>query len=46
MSKGAATIVLDRDGVINKDLGTYCYKSKDFEPIEGSTNFRTREKSL
>lgn len=27
---------LDRDGVINKDLGTYCYKSKDFEPIEGS----------
>lgn len=29
-------IGLDRDGVINKDLGTYCYRSKDFEPIEGS----------
>ena len=27
---------LDRDGVINKDLGTYCYKIKDFEPIPGS----------
>lgn len=27
---------LDRDGVINEDLGTYCYRSKDFKPIEGS----------
>lgn len=27
---------LDRDGVINKDLGTYCFKKEDFEPIEGS----------
>ena len=29
-------IGLDRDGVINEDLGTYCWKSKDFKPIEGS----------
>lgn len=29
-------IGLDRDGVINKDLGTYCYKVEDFEPIKGS----------
>lgn len=29
-------IGLDRDGVINKDLMNYCYKIKDFEPIEGS----------
>lgn len=27
---------LDRDGVINRDLGTYCYKVEDFEAIEGS----------
>lgn len=27
---------LDRDGVINEDLGTYCWKIKDFKPIEGS----------
>jgi len=27
---------LDRDGVINKDLGTYCYRPEDFEEIEGS----------
>jgi D-glycero-D-manno-heptose 1,7-bisphosphate phosphatase len=29
-------IGLDRDGVLNKDLGTYCYKVEDFEPIPGS----------
>jgi D-glycero-D-manno-heptose 1,7-bisphosphate phosphatase len=29
-------IGLDRDGVINKDIGTYVTDSKDFEPIEGS----------
>jgi D-glycero-D-manno-heptose 1,7-bisphosphate phosphatase len=29
-------IGLDRDGVLNKDLGTYCYKIEDFEPIPGS----------
>ncbi len=29
-------IGLDRDGVINKDLGTYVTDLKDFEPIEGS----------
>ena len=27
---------LDRDGVINEDIGTYCYRSKDFKPIDGS----------
>jgi D-glycero-D-manno-heptose 1,7-bisphosphate phosphatase len=27
---------LDRDGVINRDLGTYCYKIEDFDPIPGS----------
>ena len=27
---------LDRDGVINRDLGTYCYKVTDFDPIPGS----------
>jgi len=27
---------LDRDGVINRDLGTYCWKKQDFEPILGS----------
>lgn len=27
---------LDRDGVINRDLGTYCYKPEDFDPIPGS----------
>jgi D-glycero-D-manno-heptose 1,7-bisphosphate phosphatase len=29
-------IGLDRDGVINRDLGTYCYKAEDFDPIPGS----------
>lgn len=27
---------LDRDGVINRDLGTYCWKGVDFDPIPGS----------
>jgi D-glycero-D-manno-heptose 1,7-bisphosphate phosphatase len=27
---------LDRDGVINRDLGTYCFKIEDFDPIPGS----------
>ncbi len=27
---------LDRDGVINRDLGTYCYRIEDFDPIPGS----------
>ena len=27
---------LDRDGVINRDLGTYCWKTEDFDPIPGS----------
>jgi D-glycero-D-manno-heptose 1,7-bisphosphate phosphatase len=31
-------IGLDRDGVINRDLGTYCYKIEDFEPIPGSVD--------
>jgi D-glycero-D-manno-heptose 1,7-bisphosphate phosphatase len=29
-------IGLDRDGVINKDLGTYIKSANQFEPIEGS----------
>lgn len=29
-------IGLDRDGVINRNLGTYCFKAADFDPIEGS----------
>jgi D-glycero-D-manno-heptose 1,7-bisphosphate phosphatase len=29
-------IGLDRDGVINRDLGTYCYNVEDFDPIPGS----------
>lgn len=29
-------IGLDRDGVINEDLGTYCYRAEDFKPIPGS----------
>ena len=29
-------IGLDRDGVINEDLGTYCYSPDDFKPIPGS----------
>lgn len=29
-------IGLDRDGVINRDLGTYCFKPEDFDPIPGS----------
>jgi D-glycero-D-manno-heptose 1,7-bisphosphate phosphatase len=29
-------IGLDRDGVINRDLGTYCYKIEDFDLIPGS----------
>lgn len=29
-------IGLDRDGVINQDLGTYCYQPEDFDPVPGS----------
>ena len=29
-------IGLDRDGVINRDLGTYCSRPEDFDPIPGS----------
>lgn len=31
-------IGLDRDGVINEDLGTYCWRKEDFVPIQGSTD--------
>lgn len=34
--KTKCVIGLDRDGVINRDLGTYCWRKEDFEPIEGS----------
>lgn len=27
---------LDRDGVINRDLGTYCFRKETFDPIPGS----------
>lgn len=39
-------IGLDRDGVINKDLGTYVTKSDDFTPIEGSLDAITRLRRL
>lgn len=43
-------IGLDRDGVINKDLGTYCFRIEDFEPIPGSieaiTELRRRGHSI
>lgn len=29
-------IGLDRDGVINRDLGTYCFTPETFDPIPGS----------
>lgn len=29
-------IGIDRDGTINEDLGTYCYRREDFKPIPGS----------
>lgn len=32
----APVIGLDRDGTINKDIGTYVTHPRDFEPIEGS----------
>lgn len=35
-TRSKCVIGLDRDGVINKDLGTYCWKVEDFEPIPGS----------
>jgi D-glycero-D-manno-heptose 1,7-bisphosphate phosphatase len=34
--KSKCVIGLDRDGVINRDLGTYCTRPEDFEPIPGS----------
>lgn len=34
--RSKCVIGLDRDGVINEDLGTYCYKAEDFKPIPGS----------
>ena len=37
---------LDRDGVINRDLGTYCYRIKDFEPITGSIEAITKLRKL
>lgn len=34
--RSKCVIGLDRDGVINQDLGTYCYRIEDFDPIPGS----------
>lgn len=36
MTNNRIFVGLDRDGVINKDLGTYCTRIEDFEPIPGS----------
>lgn len=40
--KKSIVIGLDRDGVINEDLGTYCYKPEDFKPIAGSLEAITK----
>ena len=34
--RSKCVIGLDRDGVINRDLGDYCYRIEDFDPIPGS----------
>jgi len=34
--RSKCVVGLDRDGVLNKDLGTYCFRPEDLEPIEGS----------
>jgi D-glycero-D-manno-heptose 1,7-bisphosphate phosphatase len=34
--RSKCVIGLDRDGVINKDLGTYCFTPSTFDPIPGS----------
>lgn len=36
MSYDKPVIGLDRDGVINRDPGTYCFRPDDFDPIPGS----------
>lgn len=40
------TIGLDRDGVINKDIGTYVTSPSDFEPIPGSIEAITKLRKL
>ena len=39
-------IGIDRDGVINKDLGTYVTDPNDFEPIDGSLEAMARLRVL
>jgi len=39
-------IGIDRDGVINKDLGTYVTDPDDFEPIPGSLDAMARLRAL
>jgi len=39
-------IGLDRDGVLNKDLGTYVTTPENFEPIEGSLEAVAKLRSL
>lgn len=39
-------IGLDRDGVINRDLGTYCFRPENFEPITGSLEAVTTLRNL
>lgn len=36
--RSKCVVGLDRDGVINRDLGDYCYTVEDFDPIPGSVD--------
>ncbi len=45
-SNSKIVIGLDRDGVINVDLGTYVTKPEDFEPIKGSLEAIAKIKKL
>jgi len=39
-------IFLDRDGIINKEIGRYVYQKQDFELLEGLGTALTRWKSM
>lgn len=45
-SSNGITIGLDRDGVINRDLGTYVTTPSDFDPIPGSIEAVTKIRHL
>jgi D-glycero-D-manno-heptose 1,7-bisphosphate phosphatase len=34
--RSKCVIGLDRDGILNRDLGTYCFRPDDFDPIPGA----------